>query len=128
MEAAVKWNESAIEFGFHGLDHFCTVKFAEMEKASQSPKLVLLLDAFESDHRPNWSSQYYGKRWKPFRKRLHEIEENLISGMDEAFWRMAGRLAQNREAGPRDLQPAARRHPVALRTSRGQEGPSAESP
>ena len=87
MEAAVKWDQVAVEFGFQGLAHFCAVKFAEMEAQSASPQLGELLDAFEADHRPNWSAQYYGKRWKPFRSRLHEIEEERISRMDEAFWR-----------------------------------------
>lgn len=87
MEAAVKWNDAAIEWGFHSLDHFCTEKFAEMERANASPTLEELLNAFEADHRKNWSSQYFGKRWKPFRRRLAEIETERISQMDEAFWR-----------------------------------------
>jgi len=87
MEEAVKWDQVAVEFGFHGLAHFCAVKFAEMESASTSPKLEVLLDAFEADHKKNWSSQYLGKRWKPFRKRLSEVESLRISQMDEAYWR-----------------------------------------
>ena len=87
METAVKWDQVAVEWGFHGLEHFCAAKFAEMEKANQSPTLEELLDAFEADHSKNWSSQYLGKRWKPFRNRLHEVEELRISQLDEAYWR-----------------------------------------
>lgn len=87
MEAAVKWDQVAVEFGFQGLGHFCSVKFAELERQSASPSLGELLDAFEADNEKNWSPQYIGKRWKPFRRRLHEIEETRISQMGESFWR-----------------------------------------
>jgi integrase len=87
MEAAVKWEEAAIEFGYRGIDHFCAEKFAEMERGSLSPKLGALLDAFEEDNRKNWSDQYIGKRWKPFRRRLLEQEEETISRLTEEYWR-----------------------------------------
>lgn len=87
MEDAVKWDDAAKEWGFHGLAHFCAVKFAEMEKASQSPPFGELLDAYEADHSKNWSAQYLGKRWKPFRNRLLDVEELRLSQLDEAYWR-----------------------------------------
>ncbi|WP_264515526.1 tyrosine-type recombinase/integrase [Luteolibacter rhizosphaerae] len=87
MEAAVKWEELAIEYGFRGFDHFCTEKFAELEKGAKSPKLSVLLNAFVSDNRKNWSDQYLGKRWKPFRRRLLDLEDETISHMNEEFWR-----------------------------------------
>ncbi|MCW1922682.1 site-specific integrase [Luteolibacter arcticus] len=87
MRAAVKWNDVVMEYGFHGLEHFCATKLAELDAASKSPTLSSLLDAFEKDHQKNWSPQYLGKRWKPFRKRLHEVEPKKISVLDESFWR-----------------------------------------
>ncbi|QJE95948.1 tyrosine-type recombinase/integrase [Luteolibacter luteus] len=87
MRAAVKWEPVVIELGFRDLDHFCATKVAELEKASAAPTLASLLDAFQADHSKNWSSQYLGKRWKPFRSRLDEIEDLRISQMDQAFWR-----------------------------------------
>lgn len=87
MEAAVKWNETAIEFGYRGLDHFCTDAFARLEAGSLSPTLGELLDGHEADHSKNWSGDYKSKRWKPFRRRLSEIEELRISVMDEEWWR-----------------------------------------
>lgn len=87
MEAAVKWDQVAVEFGFHGLAHFCSVKFEEMERQSASPAFGELLDAFVADHSKNWSAQYLGKRWRPFRKRLHELEEVRISQLDQQRWR-----------------------------------------
>lgn len=87
MRAAVKWEPVVIELGFRDLDHFCSAKVAELEKSSAAPTFGSLLDAFEADHRKNWSSQYLGKRWKPFRRRLHEVEDLRISQMDQSFWR-----------------------------------------
>lgn len=87
MEAAVKWNESAIEFGYRGLDHFCTEAFAKLEAGSLSPTLADLLNGHEADHSKNWSDDYRSKRWKPFRNRLFEIEESRISIMTEDWWR-----------------------------------------
>lgn len=87
MEDAVKWDDTAKEWGFHGLAHFCATKFKEMEAVSASPAFSVLLDAFVADHRKNWSDQYFGKRWKPFRKRLSEVETLRVSQLDEAYWR-----------------------------------------
>jgi len=46
-----------------------------------------LLDAHEADHAENWSYAYLTARWRPFRKKMIPIENDLISLMDTAYWR-----------------------------------------
>lgn len=87
IEAAVKWEAVVTELGYRNLDHFCADRVADLEKTSKSPTFENLIDTFVLDHSKNWSDDYKRKRWKPFRKRLSEIEELRISSMDEAFWR-----------------------------------------
>lgn len=86
-ETAVKWNETALEYGFRGLEHFCAEALAAIESGSTSPTLADLLNGHVDDHRKNWSPDYQRKRWKPFRKRLDEIETRRISELTEDFWR-----------------------------------------
>ena len=46
-----------------------------------------LLEAYEADHQENWSHAYLSARWKPFRKKVIPIENEVVATMDSTYWR-----------------------------------------
>ena len=84
---AVECNELAQIYGFSGMREAFLAWAKAYEKQKVSMTLCQLLDSYEGDHQENWSKAYLSARWKPFRKKMIPIENEVISLMDTDYWR-----------------------------------------
>jgi hypothetical protein len=87
IRTAIEFEEVAQEWGFESLRHFLREKFAELEREGASPPFGDLLDQFEADRRADWSAAFVRGRWRPFRKRISDIEDKHLSLLGPDHWR-----------------------------------------
>ena len=84
---AVECDDLAQIYGFSGMREAFLFWSKNYGNSKTGTTFCQLLDAHEEDHAENWSHGYLTGRWRPFRKKMIPIENEMISLMDTAYWR-----------------------------------------